>query len=142
MGAVATGAGSTTLPTQALVGGSTTRLMLRELSIVNTTAVTCTFKLVRLTAAGTPGTSLGASPYVTEGAAAVGVVRQVYTSTAPTQGADLGYRFIIPASIGAGVVRTFNEPGIAVPMVAAAALALVADSGTPQICAIDWTWDE
>jgi hypothetical protein len=139
-GAVATGAGSTTLPTQALVGSATARLQLLELAITNTTATSCIYKLQRLTAAGTPGTALTSAQSDPADGTPTGAVRQVYTGTAPTLGADLGYRFVVPAAIGAGVIRTFEN--LIIPLAAAAAIALLVDSGTGQLCAIDWTWKE
>lgn len=140
-GAVATGAGTTTLPMQALVGTATTRLQLLELAITNTTATACILRLQRLTAAGTPGTALtSARSDQADSATPTGTVRQVYTGTAPTLGADLGYRFVIPGAIGAGVIRTFEN--LIIPATLAAALAVLVDSGTGQVCAVDWTWKE
>jgi hypothetical protein len=55
-------------------------------------------------------------------------------------GADTGYRFHIPATIGAGVIRPFTPAGLVIDKVAAAGLALMSAAG--QICYADWTWIE
>lgn len=134
--------GSTTLPICALVGGTTTRPIVREIGLTNTTSLAVAVNLARLTSAGTPGTATTVAPYVTEGSAAVGAARNTYSSTAPTLGADLGYRTVLPGSIGAGIIWTFSEPGLAIPMTAAAAVAVMLAAGTVQF--LDWyfMWDE
>jgi len=142
-GATMTGVGSTTLPAQALVGSATNRLELIEIAIVNTTSTACIWKLMRISTAGTPGTSLTSATHDSSDVS-TGVVKQAYTSTAPTAGADFGYRFRIPATVGAGVVRPFNTAGMGliIPAAAAAGIGLFLESGTGQICDVDWTWIE
>lgn len=142
-GATMTGVGSTTLPAQALVGSATNRLELVEIAIVNTTATACIWKLMRITTAGTPGASLTSAPH-DSGDTTTGVVKQAYTSTAPTAGVDFGYRFRIPATVGAGVIRPLNPNGMGliIPATAAAGIGLFIESGTGQLCDVDWTWIE
>jgi hypothetical protein len=123
-----------------LIGSASNRLELREICITNTTSTACVYNLARCSAAGTPGTSLASVPHDSADAAATGIVKQVYTVT-PTIGADFGYRFRIPATVGAGVIRTF-DPGLIVPATAAAGIALVLTSGTGQLLDVDWTWAE
>jgi hypothetical protein len=140
-----TGVGTTTLPAQALIGGTGGRLELLEIAIVNTTGTTCVWKLMRISTAGTPGTSLtSASHEPADTATPVGVVKQAYSSTAPTAGVDFGYRFRIPAAIGAGVIRplTAGGGGLIIPATAAAGIGLFIESGTGQLCDVDWTWTE
>lgn len=142
-GATMTGVGTTTLPAQALIGGTNNRLELIEIAIVNTTATACVWKLIKISTAGTPGTSLTSVAHDV-GDTTSGVVKQAYTGTAPTAGLDYGYRFRIPATIGAGVVRPLNPGGVGliIPATAAAGIALVIESGTGQVCDVDWTWIE
>lgn len=142
-GATMTGVGSTTLPAQALVGGTTNRIELVEISIVNTTSTACIWKLMKISTAGTPGTSLTSCAHDV-GDTTSGVVKQAYSSTAPTAGLDYGYRFRIPANVGAGVVRVFNlgGMGLVIPATAAAGIGLFIESGTGQLCDVDWTWIE
>lgn len=142
-GATMTGVGSTTLPAQALVGSAANRLELIEISIVNTTSTACIWKLMRISTAGTPGSSLTSAPHDSADVS-TGVVKQAYSSTAPTAGADFGYRFRIPANVGSGVVRPLNAggSGLIIPATAAAGIGLFIESGTGQLCDVDWTWVE
>ena len=142
-GEIMTGVGTTTLPAQALVGTATNRLELIEIAITNTTSTACVYKLMRISTAGTPGTSLTSTPHDPTDTI-TGVVKQAYTSTAPTSGADFGYRFEIPANVGAGVIRPLNPGGVGliIPATAAAGIGLFIATGTGQICAVDWTWIE
>src|SRR5664279_3067890 len=100
-----TSAGSTTLPLFAIVGATTVIPRIREIGIFNTTATAVALKLARLTAAGTPGTNFvesslnGVDPQT-----ALCNVWGTYTSTAPTLGADLGYRTVLGAAAGSGVI--------------------------------------
>ena len=139
-GATMSGVGSTTLPAQGLVGGTGGRLELVELCVTNTTAVACIWRLQRFTSAGTPGTSLTSAQHDVSDVTPTGVVKQAWTGTVPTAGADLGYRLRIPGVIGAGIIRTFEN--LIVPLAAAATIGLVIDAGTGQICDVDWTWIE
>ena len=140
-GGLMTGAGTSTLPPMALVGSTANRIELLEISVVNTTAVACVLGLWRLTGAGTPGTALTPAQHDLADGAPTATLRGLYTSTAPTLGVDLGFRFSIPATIGAGVIRPFSPTGLIIPATAAAAIALM-PIGTGQVCNVDWTWAE
>src|SRR3954451_18307749 len=111
-GALAAGAGSTTLPIGALIGGIGGKLILREVGIFNTTDVSFAVKLVRLTGAGTPGSTLTSAKHDSDGATAVGVVKNTYTSTGPTLGDDLGYRAQIAAAKGTGITFVKGSRGL------------------------------
>lgn len=142
-GAIMTGVGSTTLPAQGLVGAAANRLELVEISVVNTTATSCIWRLVRwITTAGTAGASLTSAPRVLEDPT-TGIVKQAWT-VAPTTIVDLGIRLVIPGSIGAGVIRPLNQAGtgITLPASTNSGIGLLLDSGTGQLCAVDWTWIE
>lgn len=142
-GATMTGVGSTTLPAQALVGGTGNQIELIEIAIVNTTSTACIWKLMKISTAGTPGTSLTSCAHDVSNTT-TGVVKQAYSSTAPTAGLDYGYRFRIPANVGAGVVRPLNAggTGLIIPATASAGIGLFIESGTGQLCDVDWTWIE
>lgn len=139
-GATMTGVGSTTLPAMGLIGGTANRIELLEICITNSTSTACIWKLARITTAGTPGASLTSYQHdVADSATPTGVVKQAWSSTAPTT-AELGYRFRIPAAVGAGVIRTFQ--GLTIPATASNGICLVIDAGTGQLCDVDWTWTE
>lgn len=133
-------AGSTTLPVFALVGSASTRPIIREIEITNTTAVAVALRLCSLSTAGTPGTSLTVAAFASESAAAVATLRNTYT-VAPTT-ADMGKRVMLPGVVGAGVIWRFDEPGLAVPKIANAGIGVIVESGTGQAVMFDVTWDE
>lgn len=137
-----TAAGSTTLPPCALVGSASARIRVYEIGIFNTTTTAVSLQLARLTTAGTPGTS--ATSRNLDGSdtqTAVGVLKNTYTSTAPTS-ADLGIAVILGAAIGSGVVLTFSDEELVIPAVANAAIGFLVDSGTGQAVTTYWKWKE
>jgi hypothetical protein len=138
-GATMTGVGTVTaLPAQGLIGSATNRIGLLEISVTNTTSTACIWRLCRITTAGTAGASLTSYLHDIADGAATGIVKQAWT-VAPTI-ADLGYRLRIPATVGAGVIRTFEN--LTIPATASNGIGLVIDAGTGQLCDVDWTWCE
>lgn len=137
-------AGSTTLPLAALVGGTTSRLHVREVGVFNTTTTAVNIMLGRLdgTTAGTPGTSATTRKYDTSVPNALGVLKNTYSSTAPTTLTDLGYRATLGASAGSGVIWTFGDIGLAIDNISNGAICVIVESGTGQACEIYFVWDE
>lgn len=138
-GGVMTGVGSASLPAMALISSATNRIELIEISIINTTATACVWGLWKISTAGTPGTALTPAAHDVSDVTS-GTLRGVYTVT-PTVGVDMGYRFSIPGTIGAGVIRPFTPAGLVIPATAAAGIGLF-PIGTGQLCYCDWTWHE
>jgi hypothetical protein len=138
-----TSAGSTTLPNCALVGSASARIRIYEIGIFNTTTTAVPLQLVRLSTAGTPGAS--ATSRLLDGSdtqAAVGVLKNTYTSTAPTT-ADLGIRFSLGAAIGSGLVLSFSDNELVIPAVANAAIGFLVDTGgTGQAVQVWMRWIE
>ena len=141
-GARATGAGTTTLPTQALYATANGRPILREVAVFNTTTNACIYELVTLNTAGTPGAGLTEGKWADQSGAPDSVAFQAFSSTAPTIDQRLGILFPLAAFVGAGVIRTFPGDGIRVPVGTANGIGLIVHTGTGQICDIDWSWDE
>lgn len=137
-----TTAGSTTLPICALVGSANKPARLRELGFSNTTATACAVKLARISTAGTPGTAGANAPLDLDATAAVSSFRNTYSSTAPTLGNDLGYRYAVPAAIGAGTIWTFEDWKMVTLLAANAAIALMVENGTGQALQVYAIWDE
>lgn len=136
------GAGTTTLPSCALIGATTSMIRIRTIAIYNTTATACTFVLARLSTAGTPGASatsrlLNSSDTTT----AAGVFKNTYTGTAPTT-QELGIRFPLPAAVGGGIIRPFEDFELTIAATAAAGIGFLVLSGTGQACEVDITWQE
>lgn len=140
-GAVSAGAGSTTLPLMSLYAVAGTGPKLREVGISNTTNTALNLKLVRLTTAGTQGAGLTEAEYDPDGGPVQSTLFQTHTA-APTLGDDLGYRFAIGAAVGAGVIWTFGDSGIRVPVGTGNGIGVIVDSGTGQVCEIYFVWDE
>jgi hypothetical protein len=138
---VKTSAGSTTLPLAALAASASVGAKLREIGVFNTTNTACDVKLVRLTTAGTPGTSQTETKHDPDSAAAACSFNTTYTSTGPTL-EDLGYRASLGAAIGAGVIWTFGDQGIRIPVGTANGAGVVVENGTGQACQIYAVWDE
>lgn len=137
-----TTAGSTTLPLAALVGGTGGRIRITEIGVFNTTSTAVNLVLCRLSTAGTPGTA--ATSRLTDAgdaAAAVGTLRNTYTSTAPTT-TELGIGFPLSAAVGSGVVLTFPDDTLTIPPTANAGIGFLLESGTVQVVRLWMRWHE
>jgi hypothetical protein len=137
-----TSAGTTTLPSWALVGSASGRIRITEIGVFNTTATACNVVLCRLTTAGTPGTA--ATSRLTDAADAatlVGTLRNTYTGTAPTT-TELGIGYPLAGAIGAGIVLTFPDDTLTIPAVANAGIGMLVESGTGQALRVYVRWSE
>jgi hypothetical protein len=137
----ATGVGSTTLPFAALAAAAGSGGKVVEVGVFNTVAVAVAVKLVRLTTAGTPGAGTVEAEHYPDGNTPQCTGFDVYTTTGPTL-IDLGYRTVLGAAIGAGVIWTFGDTGLVIPAGVANGIGIILAVGTGQIC--DWytVWDE
>lgn len=137
-----TTAGSTTLPLASLYGSASGRLFITEIGVWNTTSTAVALKLVRLTTAGTRPTAWTSAPVSLEDtAAAVGLAYGTHT-VAPTLGADLGYRAILGAAPGSGVVWTWPDRVLTVTATANAGIGLIVENGTGQPVQFYVAWGE
>ena len=111
----------------------------REVGIFNTTTAALAVALVRFTATGTQGAALTeadydmANPAICTGFAghtADATVGQVFKQ------ASLG------AAIGSGVIWTFGDSGILIPVGTANGIGIIIPTGTGQICDYHLDWDE
>lgn len=137
-----TTAGSTTLPLASLYGSASGRLFITEIGIFNTTSTAVALKLVRLSTAGTRPTAWTSAPISQEDtAAAVGLAYGTHT-VAPTLGNDLGYRTVLGAAVGSGVVWTFPDRVLTVNATANAGIGLVVENGTGQPVQFYVAWGE
>jgi hypothetical protein len=136
-----TTAGSTTLPVAALVGGTTVLARIREIGVFNTTATAVALKLVRVTTAGTPGATLTAAAMNMDPAAAVAVLKNTYSGTAPTT-TDLGFRTVLGAAVGSGFVWSFEDFDLTTLVVASSAVGILVENGTGQALQVYFKWFE
>lgn len=136
-----TSAGSTTLPILSLYGAATIILRVREIGVFNTASTAVNLKLVRLSTAGTKGTALtNATLNALDPSTAVGAAANTHT-VAPTA-TDLGYRTVLGAAPGSGVVWTWDDFELTVPAVANAGIGIIVESGSGQICEAYIKWTE
>lgn len=136
-----TGAGSTTLPVGSLYATAGVAPRIVEIGAFNTTSTAVAIKLVRLSTAGTPGSGLSEAKQNILSGAAVATGFDTHT-VAPTVADDLGYRAVLAAAPGAGVVWTFDGDGLNVALGTGNGIGIIVATGTGQI--LDWyvVWDE
>jgi len=140
-GARATGAGSTTLPTQSLYAVAAISPKLRLVGVFNTTTTACVYELVTLTTAGTQGAGLTEGSWAPDQNTPQCTVFQAHSGVAPTIGQRLGILFPLGAAVGSGLVLPFDD--LRVDKGTANGYGLIAaGGGTGQLCDIFWIWDE
>lgn len=137
---------TTNAPTATLPGGSIYATAacaprVREIGVFNTTATACMVNLAYLTSAGTQGANIQETKWDPDTATAVATVVNSHTSTPPTLGNEL-LRASLGAAIGAGMVWTFDNEPIRVPVGTANGLGVLCLTGTGQICDVYIVWDE
>jgi len=136
-----TTAGSTTLPIISLYGGTTVRPRLREIHLFNTTTSAVFLKVVRVSTTGTQGTALTEMPLIPEDPASLAQAFNTH-SVAPTITAGDLWRGALGAAIGSGVILTFPDQGLVIPVTANAGIAVVPSTGTGQAVDATLVWDE
>lgn len=143
---VRTSAGSTTLPIISIYSGAAYTGVVREIGVFNTTATAVELYLVRLTTTGTQGAGLTEARHNQK--KIVGACTAFTTHTVlPSLGEDLGYRGVLGAAIGSGVIWTFGDDGLLVSVSDAVeavdnGIGVVVENGTGQICQAYIVWDE
>lgn len=135
-----TSAGSTTLPLISVYGLANNGPILREVGLFNTTTTPVAIKLVRLTTAGTQGAALTNAEHEPDDVA-VGAAFNTHSGTPPTLGDDLGYRAVLGAAIGAGIIWTFGANGVRIPKGTANGIGVIVENGTGQALQAYLVWD-
>lgn len=136
-----TTAGSTTLPIISLYSGAAVGPKIREIGVFNTTSTAVDVKLVRLTSAGTQGAGLTEANHDPDTATAACSAFNTHSAN-PSLGNDMGYRASLGAAVGAGVIWTFGDQGIRVPVGTSNGLGVIVENGTGQACQAYIVWDE
>ncbi len=114
-------------------------IKVREIGVFNTTATAWDCKLIKMTAAGTPGAGLTEQSYDPN---YTPQATGFQTHSATGANVDLGYRASIGAAIGAGIIWTFGDTGIMIPAGTANGIGIGLENGTGQICQAYFVWDE
>lgn len=136
-----TTAGSTTLPIASLYSTAAIRIRVREIGVFNTTATAVSLRLVRLTTTGTRGAAFTSGvQYAEDPTAAIGVAYNTHT-VAPTL-TDLGFRTVLGASIGSGMVWSFEDFQLTIGAVANTGIGIAVENGTGQATQAYFNWTE
>ena len=141
-GARSSGAGSTTLPIGSLYGGATGGGTIREIGVFNTTATAVALNLTRLTNTGTQGTGLTEAKHTLVSGPALCTAFNTHSVDPTTSAIDLGYRTVLGAAIGAGIVWTFGDAGLVIPADTTEGVGIIVSTGTGQVCDFYFVWDE
>ena len=137
---ILTTAGSTTLPIISLYAAAANGGRLVEVGVFNTTATAVALNLQRVTTAGTQGAGLTESAH--DPASPALMTAFTTHSVAPTLGDDLGYRGVLGAAVGSGIIWTMSGGGIVIPVGTGNGIALIVENGTGQACQAYLVWNE
>lgn len=140
VGALAAGAGSTTLPSGSLYAVATASFALREAGVYNTTATAVAYKIISCTTAGTQGATL--TEFAQDDNSPASLCQGFNTHTVTPTQADAGYRCQLGAAVGSAMVWTFGDRGIRVPKTTAFGVGIETENGTGQVCQFYFVWDE
>lgn len=140
-GARATGAGSTTLPSGSIYAAAGSGGSVRAIGVWNTEVTEVAIRIVRLSTAGT-SSALTLGKLNPNKAAAACTVRNVHSGTAPTISEDLGYRAMLGAAIGSGVMFTFGDDGLVIPAGTGNGIGIITATGTGRVLDYFFEWDE
>ncbi len=143
---VLTTAGTNVRPMISIFSAAGSSGTLREVGVFNTTATAVALFLTRITANGTAGAEQVQTAHNPWKIPAVCQVFTTHTADA-TLGEDLGYRCVLGAAVGSGVVWTFGDDGILIGLPDAAltveiGIGLILENGTGQACQAYMVWDE
>ncbi len=146
MAGVRSTAGTAARPMMSLYSPAASTGRLREVGCFNTTATALEIFLTRLTDTGTQGAGLTESQYDPKGPPALCTAFTTHSADA-TYGDDLGYRAVLGAAVGSGVIWTFGENGLQIGLPDAVELVtngigISLETGTGQICQTYFVWDE
>ena len=141
-----TGAGTNVRPMIAIYSAAGSTGTVREIGAFNTTATAVALKLTKITANGTQGAELTQTAHNPFKALAQCQVFTTNTADA-TLGEDLGYRTVLGAAVGSGVIWTFGDDGLLIGLPDAAltveiGIGLILENGTGQACQAYIVWDE
>ena len=143
---VRTTAGTSLRPMMSLYSAAASSGILREVGCFNTTTTAVEIFLTRVTDAGTQGAGITEARYNMKGPPALCTAFTTHTGDV-TLGEDLGYRAVLGAAAGSGVIWTFGDAGITIGLPDAVELvtngiAIILENGTGQICQTYFVWDE
>jgi len=142
IGGIASAAATATLPAFTLAAAAAVGGKIREIGIFNTTSTAFYASVRRFTTAGTRGAGVTAIPYDPASAAASCTGADANTSTAPTLTGGTIRIAELPAAVGGGVIWTFGETGLVLPVGTGQMIGILCPSGTGQVFTYYFDWDE
>ena len=111
----------------------------REVGVFNTTTTAVAVALVRFTSTGTQGAALTEADY---DAANPAICTGFAGHTADATVGQLFRQISLGAAIGSGVIWTFGDSGILIPVGTANGIGIIIPTGTGQICDYHLDFDE
>ena len=143
---IRTTAGTSARPMMSLYSAAASSGTLREVGCFNTTTTAVEIFLTRLSTTGTQGAGLTEARYNMKGPPALCTAFTTHTADV-TLGEDLGYRAVLGAAVGSGVIWTFGDAGLVIGAADAVeavtnAIGIILETGTGQICQTYFVWDE
>lgn len=132
-------AGTNVLPQASLYSTSTLRPRIREIGVFNTTSTALAIAVARLTTTGTQGAGLTEIAVDDPEVTAVATAFAGHTVAATVAG--LVRQGSLGAAVGAGIIWTFDVPGLIIPDGTSNGIGITVPTGTGQICDyyIEWT---
>ena len=137
---VRTGAGSTSLPIISLYAAAAVGGTIREIGVFNTTTTAVAIEVVRLSTTGTQGAGLTEAEHDPPQATASCTGFTTHTVTATST--SLGYRTVLGAAIGSGIIWTFGDTGLRIEVGTGNGIGVQVATGTGQVCDAYIVWDE
>ena len=142
---VRTTAGTTARPMMSIYSGAASTGTIREIGVFNTTATAVEVGVCRMSDTGTQGASITVVSFNPK--RPVAVCTAFTTHTADATNTSLGYRAVLGAAIGSGVIWTFGDDGLVIGILDAVELAsngvgVILATGTGQVCQTYMIWDE
>ena len=141
-----TTAGTAARPMMSLYTPAASTGTLREVGCFNTTTTAVEIFLTRVTDTGTQGAGLTEARHNIKGPPALCTAFTTHTADA-TYGDDLGYRAVLGAAVGSGIIWTFGDSGLVIGAADAVeavtqGIGISLETGTGQICQTWFVWDE
>ncbi len=136
-----TGPGTNLLPQSSLYATVNTRLILREVHVIQTTTTAVELAIQRLTTAGTAAAETGEAPWDPDSAAPEGDVRDTHT-VGPTITAGEVESILLPGIIGSAWLWAFDGSGFIIPIGVANGVGVTVPTGTGQVVETTYVWEE
>lgn len=145
MAGARTTAGTTARPMISLYSAAASSGVLREVGVFNTTTTAVEVGLVRMSDTGTQGAGITAVSYNVKKPPALCTAFTTHSADATVT--DAGYRAVLGAAAGSGVIWTFGDDGLSIGILDAVDLVtngigVILLTGTGQICQTYMVWDE